>query len=196
MLKKKVLEVKGVKINIPKGRLILPTKALKMLKKNIKKKTVGEKDGTYILEDGITYARFGKKEICYRNAYIANDYLVVPLTVDKISNLELLSKDEIEVTQVVEEKEELIPEEVTVETVEENKDDKTFTYQLALEKCEETTLLDIETNGYFLYNDELYIKLKTGCGFSPRRLPDATLLSNIIDTKKVNMYDLKVTKLI
>ena len=263
MFKKKVLEVKGVKINLSKGRLKLPEKALKKLKKNIKKKTVGEKDGTYILQDGITYAKFGKKETCYRNAYIAKDYLVVPLTIDKMQTLELLSKDDIRLTYDSEDIEvgEEVKEEQTItseqravtmcemirEALNPNKEkeavettiegeysfddsidqefdkeqfpllcdelervdnllkefddedvdnENIFNYTLQFEICDEVTLIDVEDEGYFIYDGEIFIKHKKGNGCSPRRLRDGVLLTTLVDTKKSNMYGLKVTKLI
>ena len=70
-------------------------------------------------------------------------------------------------------------------------------YNLLFNICNEETLYCmLEENDYFLYNYEIFVKIKSGNGFSPRRFPDMKPLTSLIDTKKVNIQKLEVNKII
>lgn len=208
---KKILETKGVKVNFKKRTLKLPEKALKILETSIKGKISNHgKDGTYVIGDIGTYTKNGSKEICYRNAYLSKDYLIFPLSVDNIKVPKILDKDEIE---VIDEEVETIKDNNSddIESLYDNlmndmrekqkeiagsDDDNIIECVFPFVIGSETEFENIGLNSYFIYNNELYVKLKTGSGFSPRRLPEMTLLSSIVDTKKVDIHKLKVIELL
>ena len=178
MFKKKVLEVKGVKINLEKGTLKLPSKALSILKKTIKKGCKDNKDGTYILNEGVTYTKYGDKKRCHRNAYISKDYLVLPLSADNIKPPKNISLEEIELVEEVE------------------KPEAQLQYVMNFKEGELKKVKEIPASGFFKYENDIYVSIKTGSGCSPRRLPDMKLLSSELGERFREMTTLEVQELI
>lgn len=190
---KKVVEFKGVKINLTKGTLKLPKKALSKLKKCVKKV---RQDGTYVLNENVTYHRIGHKELCYRNAYISNDYLILPLSTDifNLTSTEVIDNNSVNEQVLLENTNNF----VEVHNEEDNsisKDDYNLTFNFTLGN--EIEIKDIPENAYFLYNNEVYIRGKYGKSYSNRRLPDLTPISYVLnDVDKREVGSIKVQELI
>ena len=72
---------KIVKINLTKGTIDLPKKALSKLKKTVKPFTKNG-NGTTVLNEGESYHKVKNKEYYYRDVYISGDYMIVPLKQD------------------------------------------------------------------------------------------------------------------
>ena len=195
------LKRKKTRINLVKGKMELPKKALKKL----------------------SNANLESNEICTTDVYLSDDYMIVPLGFDVFSLFKSISvaneehkKYEKEYNRDIKKYRERIldmketmssleeeTEEIEKEARQYDEDTEERSYDARIlktfKKGEEMTASEIENGGYFLFDDEIFVKVKQGAMTLALRVYDFVPLKQIFTSKysvKYRFDETIVTELI
>lgn len=195
------LKRKKTRINLVKGKMELPKKALKKLSNTNPE----------------------SNEICTTDVYLSDDYMIVPLGFDVLSLFKSISvaneehkKYEKEYNRdikkyrerILDMKETMSSLEEETEEIEkearqydEDKEERSYDARIlkTFKKGEEMTASEIENGGYFLFDDEIFVKVKQGAMTLALRVYDFVPLKQIFTSKysvKYKFDEIPVTELI
>ena len=205
------LKRKQTRINLVKGKMELPKKALKKLS-NI---------------------NLESNEIFTTDVYLSDDYMIVPLGFDVFSLFksisvaneehkkyekeynrdikkyrerildmkETMSSLEEETEEIEKEARQYERENSSCNQIDEDKEETSYDARIlkTFKKGEEVTASEIENGGYFLFDDEIFVKVKQGAMTLALRVYDFVPLKQIFTSKysvKYRFDEIIVTELI